>query len=945
MAGNMSFSGTSCPLPFLSSDNYTSGGGYIEGRFCSDKCCLPCPLTELVYSDAFPTRELAAGWLSVVSLIASIFLLLTYTILPPEKSHRHYLSIGLIVSNVLLQLAIIVPLGSKPSMCYDAITPNDMYSDLSCAFSGALLLWGGMASVCWVLSRALWTHLRVCWNRSDTQFFLIASQIFCWGIPTILTAVCMKYTGVSYRLANVCLPNNKHTFTTYFGWMIAFASLAFVLQIATSLYCLHIYLMNLWKSSSSSPSRNTGTSSELPTSATTSTWDRPWKATRQQAWARVRRVFILQWRNILLCMGATAIVAMLSGVFVSLNTSLARDKARGFGAKEIAGWAACLVITLDKNQCLPLAKQLGITEAAVSASLIITGLTGLNTFALLMRWSTLVAWYELLRGSRSRRDSEDFLNAEPRRITFDQPLESETNKNDLSPVESPVESPVSAFFPGRGPESDNRDSLGGGSIQHRLNSDASAQPGRVSVFIEHPFDDEKQDLEPGKALGVRAFSSTRISGQASETTPTHAFSNGQNLGSISLKKNGIYLDNKLRVTPFADLEVKERPGSESLRWDGERLYFENAEGEDRTYVSNLWLRDQCPCHECVHPETRQRQLDTFSIDPSIKPTKLSIQTKEKQTIQIEWQDGHQSEYPLKVLRKGRPTHTSVQRRGLVEQVMFDKTIADKPPTVDYKSIMEADGIAEWTRQINVYGLSFVKDCPIDPEATQKLLEKIGPIRETHYGGFYDFTSNMASKDTAYTSLALEAHTDTTYFSEPAGLQMFHMLSHTDGSGGESLLVDGFAAARQLYAQDKEAYRILSTVGIWAHASGNEDVSIQPYVCVPVLSHDPVLGHLVQVRWNNSDRAAIEAPSDMIDKWYEAARKFNSILNDPQNQYWTQLEPGMPLIFDNWRVLHGRGVFTGKRRMAGGYINRDDFISKFKLTNSSRDEVLEATVTG
>jgi hypothetical protein len=24
------------------------------------------------------------------------------------------------------------------------------------------------------------------------------------------------------------------------------------------------------------------------------------------------------------------------------------------------------------------------------------------------------------------------------------------------------------------------------------------------------------------------------------------------------------------------------------------------------------------------------------------------------------------------------------------------------------------------------------------------------------------------------------------------------------------------------------------------------------------------------------------------------RKFNGILNDPQNQYWTQLEPGMPL---------------------------------------------------
>jgi hypothetical protein len=126
-------------------------------------------------------------------------------------------------------------------------------------------------------------------------------------------------------------------------------------------------------------------------------------------------------------------------------------------------------------------------------------LTGLNTFALLMRWSTLVAWYELLRGGKRRRDSEDFLNAEPRRITFDQPLESETNKNDISPLDSPLDSPASAFFPGRGPEvNHNRysDSLGGGSIQHRLDSDASAiHPGRVSVFIEHPFEEKEKEKE------------------------------------------------------------------------------------------------------------------------------------------------------------------------------------------------------------------------------------------------------------------------------------------------------------------------------------------------------------------------------------------------------------------------------------------------------------------
>lgn len=100
--------------------------------------------------------------------------------------------------------------------------------------------------------------------------------------------------------------------------------------------------------------------------------------------------------------------------------------------------------------------------------------------------------------------------------------------------------------------------------------------------------------------------------------------------------------------------------------------------------------------------------------------------------------------------------------------------------------------------------------------------------------------------------------------------MFHMLSHTDGHGGESLLVDGFAAATQLYQQDKEAYRILSTVRVWSHASGNEDVSIQPCTPLPVLWHDPVMGHLVMVRWNNDDRAGIEAEGDLVEQWYEAA---------------------------------------------------------------------------
>jgi trimethyllysine dioxygenase len=56
--------------------------------------------------------------------------------------------------------------------------------------------------------------------------------------------------------------------------------------------------------------------------------------------------------------------------------------------------------------------------------------------------------------------------------------------------------------------------------------------------------------------------------------------------------------------------------------------------------------------------------------------------------------------------------------------------------------------------------------------------------------------------------------------------MFHLISHTDGSGGKSQLVDGFGAANELLEQDPEAYRILATTRVHSHASGSEDISIQ-----------------------------------------------------------------------------------------------------------------------
>ena len=155
----------------------------------------------------------------------------------------------------------------------------------------------------------------------------------------------------------------------------------------------------------------------------------------------------------------------------------------------------------------------------------------------------------------------------------------------------------------------------------------------------------------------------------------------------------------------------------------------------------------------------------------------------------------------------------------------------------------------------------------------------------------------------------------------------------------TLLVDGFKAARILRDEYPDSYRILSNVRVPSHASGNADISMQPYAPFPVLNHHPVDGELMQIRWSNEDRATMDnwGDSDEVDRFYEAMRHWNVILTRRDVEYREQLVPGRvlsesnsiislsgsilicsDLVFDNWRVLHGRTSFTGLRRMCGAY---------------------------
>lgn len=88
-----------------------------------------------------------------------------------------------------------------------------------------------------------------------------------------------------------------------------------------------------------------------------------------------------------------------------------------------------------------------------------------------------------------------------------------------------------------------------------------------------------------------------------------------------------------------------------------------------------------------------------------------------------------------------------------------------------------------------------------------------------------------------------------------------------------------------------------------HASGNEDVCIQPSAFAPVLSVHPDMNTVYQVRWNNYDRAPKSHwDTQEQDLWYAAARCYDGILRESKRQIWTQLEPGTALSEYNPKIL-------------------------------------------
>ncbi|KAF7551448.1 hypothetical protein G7046_g7716 [Stylonectria norvegica] len=429
-----------CPAPFFDSKLFPDTGGFVDGRLCQSigkmQCCLPCPMTDWVYPDYFVTLTAVANWVSAVSMICCTFLLLSWAFLPVEKTNRHYLSICLTISVLLMNLGFVVPLAAQPEQCFNDITPHSMITNKVCGASGSFLLLGGWAGVMWAFLRSLSLHLQICWQVLVGRSFMIFAQVAGWGIPLLGIILALVFSGVSFRFGATCHINHENSLADFWIPLLIFAGLTVVITFATFGYCTKVYLASLYDTSASTEGSN------LPTYTNSIKTVSP-----RQAYRRVRRVISLQWRGIAIVLIIIADVIFFSVIFVfqdNVVQSVTHDPTVG------EKWVLCLIeFSGDKDKCLGEASSLIVNEATVTAVLLLLALNGIWLLFLLGRWSMVKGWIELARMPLTR-NKKEFVSVDARydvkKDTRSYEMLSRDSSAAVTPL-SPVKSPTGRRTP------------------------------------------------------------------------------------------------------------------------------------------------------------------------------------------------------------------------------------------------------------------------------------------------------------------------------------------------------------------------------------------------------------------------------------------------------------------------------------------------------------------
>ena len=339
----------------------------------------------------------------------------------------------------------------------------------------------------------------------------------------------------------------------------------------------------------------------------------------------------------------------------------------------------------------------------------------------------------------------------------------------------------------------------------------------------------------------------------------------------------------------------------------------------------IWLRDNCACAKCKHPKALERTYMFFDHAP---PAIKAIQVVEGQGVSVDFTQGaeqHTSHFSWAWLRHHCYSQPALAERKPVQR-LWDAQHHQNLVVVDFNDYFTTDnGVKAWIDALQKDGIVLLRGVPTVSGKLIEVANRVGPVRTSNFGEFYDVISMPNPNAVAYTSLGLELHTDLVNWASPPDIQMLSCLANSVVGGG-SIFADGFRVAQDLRQEDPESFQLLSSHPLTYRF---HDQSCDIATDALALELDPY-GKLARIRFNNWLRSSMQLPAELIEPMYAAIAALWKRLRDKKYHLTTRLAAGELITYDNSRVLHGRESFdanTGNRHLQGCYMNREDLASK------------------
>ena len=377
------------------------------------------------------------------------------------------------------------------------------------------------------------------------------------------------------------------------------------------------------------------------------------------------------------------------------------------------------------------------------------------------------------------------------------------------------------------------------------------------------------------------------------------------------------------------------------------LEFSDASATSKPlHLSTLWLRDSCACPHCVDPDSGQKNFSTADLPDA--PALLSAEVTPAGSLQIVWANdvlsqgaSHTSTYSASEITSWchdhgvRTPHVLPVERTLWDRATYNNLLSSGYCRISYTDwLHDEDAFWDAFSKLCETGLIFVAGVPESETEVATIANRIGILQYTFYGFTWDVRSKPRAENVAYTSQFLGLHQDLMYHVPIPRLQLLHCLANSC-EGGESLFSDAVRAAYELKVTKPEMYEALTRKMVPFHykKGGHYYEMMRPTILEgegglvegthwappfqAPFKREPMVQDL-------ADGAVVSDPSDphRLAKWKQAAKMFQSSLEAPENMIEVKLSPGECVIFDNWRLQHGRREFVtsqGHRWLKGTYI--------------------------